>query len=130
MDYALSYRRGYFADSDGTEKPREKPRTLLLADGKTAAAPDVRSDPIVFEARVLPAAPIPDAAGATPVATVAAQAPKKRTIPYSIHYSVPVSAFTPKTVDGKAEIDLGVAVFAFTTRALRKRISPIASPLT
>jgi VWFA-related protein len=106
--YTLSYRRGYFADNTIAAPRKEKnPRTLLLADGSTVATPDTRSIPLVFEARVEPASSTNAAASPN------TQPPKKRTIPYSIRYSLPADAFTVKTVDGKSEIDIGVAVFAF-----------------
>jgi VWFA-related protein len=111
--YTLSYRSGYFADgSSGVPQEHQKPRTLLLADGSSLAAPDQQSIPIVFEAHVEPALPDVDSAQKA-AATANMQPPKKRTIPYSIHYSLPADAFTAKTVDGKHEIDIGIAVVAF-----------------
>lgn len=106
--YTLSYRRGYFADGT-TAVPRkgQKTRTLLLANGDTVTTPDLRSIPLVFGARIEPAS-----SASVPVSPNI-QAPKKRTIPYSIHYSLPADAFTVKTVDGEPEIEVGVAVFAF-----------------
>ena len=41
------------------------------------------------------------------------KAPKKGTTPYSIHYSLPAADFTIKTVYGKPEVEIGVAVFTF-----------------
>lgn len=114
--YTLSYRRGYFADgSTGATQRPEKPRKILLKDGEEAiAAPDVQSLPIIFEAHVAPVSGTADTAdGSTPATPVAIQAPKKRTIPYSIHYSIPTSALTPKVADGKTQFDIGVAVIAF-----------------
>ncbi|MGC2162344.1 MAG: VWA domain-containing protein [Silvibacterium sp.] len=111
--YTLSYRRGYFADATTGLRQPEGPRTVRLA-GETVAEPDLRSAPIVFQALVLPASeaphlPIPT--GAAP--SVNQTPPKKGTIPYTIRYSLPVDAFTPKMMEGKQEIEFGVAVFAF-----------------
>jgi VWFA-related protein len=110
-NYTLSYRRGYFADgSMGTAPQNKDSRKLLLANGDSLAIPDLRSVPIVFQARVLPAAQAP---AVSAQAGFEAKPPKRGTTPYSIHYVLPASAFVTKTVDGKQQIDLGVAVFAF-----------------
>ncbi len=111
--YTLSYRRGYFADGSSGVPHNEKPRKLLLAGGSPlTTAPDQQSIPIVFEVRVEPASPEP-ASSTNAAASLNMQTPKKGIIPYSIHYSLPADAFTAKTVDGKSEFDIGVAVFAF-----------------
>lgn len=117
--YTLSYRHGYFADGStgGIQRP-EKLRRILLKDGEEAiTAPDIQSLPIIFEAHVAPVSGTADTTDvSTPTASVAIQAPKKRTIPYSIHYSIPSSALTPKVADGKTQYHIGVAVIAFNDR--------------
>jgi VWFA-related protein len=113
-NYTLSYRHGYYADPNfnGARRP-QKPRQVLLSGGETMAKPDIRSEPIVFEARVLPASQTPPAATQGTAEAVATQLPpKKGTTPYSIRYMLPAGAFTPKNADGKDQIELGVA-FAF-----------------
>ena len=54
--YDLSYRRGYFADSFANETPGRKPRsrTMFARDGSEAKMPDLRSVPLIFQARVIP----------------------------------------------------------------------------
>ncbi len=115
-NYTVSYRHGYYGDPNlnASRKP-EKPRQVLLSGGETVAKPDIRSEPIVFEARVLPSSQAPPPVSNPNAAQAAATQlpPKKGTTPYSIHYSLPAGAFTTKSIDGKDRIELGVAVFAF-----------------
>ena len=111
--YSLSYRRGYFADATTAARQKEqKPRTLLRSNGDTLTAPDQRSVPIIFQVHVAPASQQPASSTGT-AATSNLKAPKKGTTPYSIHYSLPAADFTLKTVHGKPEVEIGVAVFAF-----------------
>jgi VWFA-related protein len=111
--YTLSYRRGYFADAASAARQKErKPRTLLRSNGDTVTAPDQRSIPIIFQVHVAPASQ--DAASSTGAApSTNVQSPQKGTTPYSIHYSLPAADFTIKTVHGKPQVEIGVAVFAF-----------------
>jgi VWFA-related protein len=111
--YSLSYRRGYFADATTAARQKEqKPRTLLRSNGDTLTAPDQRSVPIIFQVHVAPASQQPASSTGT-AATSNLKAPKKGTTPYSIHYSLSAADFTLKTVHGKPEVEIGVAVFAF-----------------
>lgn len=114
--YNLSYRRGYFADdaSTGGLRPPKKHRSILLAGGEAVAAPDTRSVPIIFQAHVLPASLEPAQPGASKVS--AAELPaKKGMLPYAIRYLLPVADFTPKVVNGKSEVEFGIAAFSFDT---------------
>jgi VWFA-related protein len=110
--YQLSYRRGYFADGSpgGAEQPQNtSTRTRLLPDGEKVQLPAIRSLPIIFHARVLPASdPAVDSAPKLPV-SIPAPPPKKGGVPFSVLYSLPVDGFTRQTVDGKSEVILGVA---------------------
>ena len=109
--YYLSYRRGYFADGSmsGREPPGER-RTRLLANGDTVSEPDLRSQPIIFQAHVVPAS---EATGVGTLVPASQTKPKKGTSPYSIRYLLPAKAFTTSVADGKTQIALGVAVIAF-----------------
>ena len=111
-DYQLSYRRGYFADGSpgGAEQPQNtSARTRLLPDGEKVQLPPIRSLPIIFHARVLPASdPAVDSAPKLAV-SIPAPPPKKGAVPFSIRYSLPTDGFTRQTVDGKSEVILGVA---------------------
>lgn len=109
----LSYRRGYFADSLADQTPGRKmiPRTLLAADGSASQVPDLHSVPLIFQARVIPAAeahidPADD--------SNATQAPaKKGTISYVVHYLVPLDELTPVAVNGKQQIRFNVTALSF-----------------
>jgi VWFA-related protein len=110
--YQLSYRRGYFADGSqgGAEQPQKtSARTRLLPDGEKVQLPAMRSLPIIFHARVLPASdPAVDSAQKLAV-SIPAPPPKKGSVPFSVRYSLPLDAFTQQTVDGKPEVIFGVA---------------------
>ncbi len=110
--YHLSYRRGYFADGSpgGAEHPQKtNVRTRLLPDGEKVQLPAMRSLPIIFQARVLPASdPAIDSAHKLAV-SIPVPPPKKGSVPLSIRYSLPLDAFTQQTVDGKPEVVFGVA---------------------
>lgn len=113
-NYTLSYRQGYFADgSVGSVQQPKTPRTRLLAGGETVTEPDVRSIPLIFQARVVPAWDAPPDSAEAGSATPAAKPPKKGTSPYSIQYSLPADSFIPTMANGNPQITAGVAVFAF-----------------
>lgn len=105
--YSLSYRHGYFADdATGRVQPPGKPRRRLLVSGESVTPPDLGSAPIVFQASITPAS---ETAAPSPTSAP----PKKGTTPYSIHYSLPAAAFTPKTIHGENKIELGVVAVSF-----------------
>ena len=110
--YQLSYRRGYFADGSlGSAEQAQKPtiRTRLLPTGEKIELPEVRSGPIIFQARVLPASDPAVASEPAPAASAEAPSPKKGSVPYSIRYSFPVNVLTQQIVDGKPKAIIGVA---------------------
>jgi VWFA-related protein len=111
--YTLSYRRGYFADATTAARQKEqKPRTLLRSNGDTLTEPDQRSVPIIFQVHVAQAS-AETAPSTSTVPSTNVQAPQKGTTPYSLHYSLPAADFTIKTVHGKPQVEIGVAVLAF-----------------
>jgi hypothetical protein len=115
--YQLSYRRGYFADgSPGAAEQREtKPRTRLLRGGEKVELPEMRSLPIIFQARVLPVSD-PVVASASPLqGTIQAPPPKKGAVPYSVRYVLPVDALTKQTIDGKPQVTFGVAAIVLNS---------------
>jgi VWFA-related protein len=131
--YNLSYRRGYFADGSpgGAEQPQKTAvRTRLLPDGEKVQLPEMRSIPIIFKARVLPASD--PAVTAAPLAeTIQAPPPKKGTVPFSIRYSLPVDAFTQQTIDGQPKVIFGVAAIALNRdgREVDKRAERVTMTL-
>lgn len=86
--YHLSYRRGYFDDGLNDPPPPGESRTLLRADGTPARVPNHTGDPIIFQARVLPASISPP----TETAGIIPSPPKKGQTVYTVHYTLPASA--------------------------------------
>ena len=109
--YSLSYRHGYFADGSIDSTPQSHTgqlRTRLLAGGQTITEPDLRSVPLIFQARVEPASE----ATAAPLLPATQAHMKKGMIPFVIHYTVPGDEFTVVYGQGKPKIVFGVAIFA------------------
>jgi hypothetical protein len=112
--YHLSYRSGYFADSDvrSPERPATS-RTRLMPNGQKVVQ---SSAPILFEAK---ATPIDDPALATLPPPSAALPPrplppvKKGRTRYSIRYTLPVGALTQQDIDGKKIVTFGIAAIVF-----------------
>jgi len=129
--YQLSYRRGYFADgspggADQSNKPR--PRTRLLPNGEKVQLPAMSSLPIIFQARVLPASDPAVASAPKATGILPSSPPKRGSVPFSIRYSLPISALTQQTVDGKSKVIFGVASVVLNSdgRAVDKHASRIA----
>jgi VWFA-related protein len=93
----LRYRRGYFADAlqPNPSMKSQRTRTRLLAAGNTVQEPPSAHQPIIFEASVTSSAP----------------AGKGKSLPLTVHYSLPLDAFAMKTANGKATVFCGAAVF-------------------
>ena len=108
--YHLSYRSGYFADGSVREKDQsDRPRTRLLRNGEKLPVSELRDRPLIFRASVVPAsdpaaANLDEGSGSLPWPP-----PQKGSIPFLIHYMVPVYALTMRVVDGKHKVALGVA---------------------
>jgi VWFA-related protein len=108
--YRLSYRSGYFADGSVRQKDQpDRPRTRLLRSGEKLQVSELRDRPLIFRASVLPAsdpavANLDEGSGALPWPP-----PQKGSIPFLIHYSVPIYALTTRVVDGQHKVALGVS---------------------
>jgi VWFA-related protein len=113
--YALSYRRGYFADGNNLgPKSDDRPRTLLLAGGDTKDLPaDLHSAPIIFTASIAPVGNPPPTPGAQFYALNDNTSAKKGTNAYSILYSLPPDVLETHTVDGRESASFEVAVLGF-----------------
>jgi VWFA-related protein len=113
--YTLSYRRGYFADGNNLgQKSGDKPRTLLLAGGKTKDLPaDLHSSPIIFTASIIPAGSPPPTLGAQFYALNDNAPVKKGATTYSIFYSLPPDVFATQTIGGRENASFEVAVLGF-----------------
>ena len=115
--YQLSYRRGYFADGSlGGEQPQEtKTRTRLMPNGEKVELPDLRSLPIIFQARVLPVSD-PEVAAESPLKTTIQSAPPtKGAVPYSVRYALPVSSLARQNINGKPQVTFGVAAIVLNS---------------
>ena len=110
--YALSYRRGYFADgvNASQQTTRSGISTRLLADGGTATQGEVSSLPIIFRARVLPIMESPASASVQPLASPL----RKNETLYSVRYTIPAKELTISPVAGQQQQTRFVAAaFAF-----------------
>lgn len=108
--YQLSYRRGYYVDGSAREKdPPSRARTRLLWNGEKLEVSELRDRPIIFQARVVPTsdsaiANFESGSGSLPLSQA-----KKGSVPFLIHYTLPINALTIRDVDGTHKIVLGVA---------------------
>jgi VWFA-related protein len=111
--YRLSYRSGYFADGSmrGTEEP-PKARTRLLAGGEKLEVTELRDQPIIFRASVLPSSDPSVAKMEKPSGSLSPPPPKKGAVPFSVRYTVPLNSLTVREVDGKHQIVFAVAAIA------------------
>jgi VWFA-related protein len=131
--YHLSYRSGYFADGSMRSGDQGgKSRTRLLANGEKLELPALRSLPIIFQARVLPASDASLADLPKPATSSPAPLPKKGTIPFSIRYSLPMDAFTIRNADGKQKAIFGVAAVAVNGdgQAMERNAEQVTMTLT
>jgi VWFA-related protein len=107
----LSYRGGYFADGSVREHDQtSRPRMRLLWNGEKLPVSELRDRPIIFQASVLPAsdpviANLDKGSGSSPLSGI-----KNGSVPFLIHYTVPLDALTTRAVDGKHKVAVGVAV--------------------
>jgi VWFA-related protein len=107
--YNLSYRSGYFADGSVREKDQNTgPRTRLLWNGEKLQVSELRDRPIIFRASVLPASDPSVASLDKGSGSLALHPPEKGSVPFLIHYTVPIDALTMRVIDGKHKITLGV----------------------
>jgi VWFA-related protein len=114
--YHLSYREGYFADSNNLDSQKDKPRTMLLAGGKKQDLPsDIHSAPIIFTASVvLSSAPNPDPENNYSPVESASPPVKRDEQLYTLRYSLPNDAFTMHgATDGRNRAEIAVTALAF-----------------
>lgn len=112
--YQLSYRRGYYDDGANAAPVPQKARTRLEANGEKTELPSTRSEPIIFEASVLPTPMRGEAGGVSRKSNASAvAAPKRGETAYLVHYTMPANAFVQQNVDGQSCISMGAAILAF-----------------
>ncbi len=91
--YHLSYRRGYF---DENHKVTRHAKPLVAFHGEKLKSPDTHSNPIIFQARILPAS-----AASSHAALHNRHKPPRGTRPYVVHYELPISAFHTTALDAQ-----------------------------
>ncbi|MFT4113834.1 VWA domain-containing protein [Silvibacterium sp.] len=112
--YQLSYRQGYFADgsvggsADLIARPQSRPRTRILSDGQRISLPSFTSEPITFQARLLPA-DAPEVAQVKANAVITAAPPRKKSKPYVIRYTVPFRDLSTSPSGDKRQMTFAVA---------------------
>lgn len=108
--YHLSYRSGYFADASvGKQDQTTRPRTRLLWNGEKLQVSELRDRPIIFQASVLPASDPAMYKLDKSVSSSTLPGNRRGSVPFLIHYTVPLDALTIRVVDGKHKIVVGVA---------------------
>jgi hypothetical protein len=115
-DLHLSYRRGYFADKAHPLSPGQHKISSLLADNpkQQITAPDLHSNPLVFEASVHPAPETPDAPAANPgfVPLRPAAPAVKGTTAFQVDYSLSTAGLSPSEIDGASRATVIFAAIA------------------
>lgn len=110
--YHLSYRHGYFDDGQNNLPPPGKTRTMLRANGSTTEVPRDANEPIIFQARVLPAALLPLSVPSSP--NFHPPVPRHGQVAYTVQFTLAASQLHPGTVEGNlAKDNLRSAVIAF-----------------
>ncbi len=111
--YQLSYRRGYYDDGSGLQAKTSATRVVLKAGGEKVNLPDNRSEPIIFSVKLLPGFTDRAAAGLTPA--IEADSAKRGQMGYTLHYTVPVAAFTQTSVDTGLKVRIGAGFLIFNS---------------
>ncbi len=119
-DLRLSYRRGYFADKPHPLPPGQHKLTTLLADDpkQQVTAPDLHSNPLLFEASVHPASD-PTAANAEFVPLRPAAPAPKGTTAFHVDYSLSTAGLSAAQVDGDSRATVVFAAIALDSNGER-----------
>ena len=131
-DLHLSYRRGYFADKAHPLPPSQHKLTTLLADDpKQITAPDLHSNPLLFEASVHPASD-PPATNADFVPLRPAAQPAKGTSAFHVDYSLSTDGLSPSDIDGASRATVVFAAIALDSNGERigQALDRVRFPLT
>jgi VWFA-related protein len=132
--YQLSYRRGYFADGNtGSSGQPQKTtaRTRLLPGSEKVELTAMRSEPIIFQARVLPSSDPAVISATKRTTSVPAPPPSKGAVPFSVRYSLPANALAQRTIDGKQEVTFRVTAIVIDRygRAIDSRAEQVTIAL-
>lgn len=108
--YQLSYRRGYFNDGSNLTTPQGSRKVLTADAGGAARRPGPFSQPILFEASVVPAAIPGSGAAPLPAGSAVLPPPKKNQATYEIRYILPANAFTGRSTERGPQLMVGTGV--------------------
>ncbi len=118
-DLHLSYRRGYFGDKPHPLPPSQRKLTTLLAgDPKQVTAPDLHSNPLLFEASVHTASDSPSTNPEFVPLRPAAPAAKGTTA-FHVDYSLSTSGLSPAQLDGASRATVLFAAIALDSNGER-----------
>jgi len=131
-DLHLSYRRGYFADKAHPLPPSEHKLSNLLAnDHKQITAPDLHSNPLLFEASVHPATET-SATNTDFVPLRPAAQPAKGTTAFLVDYSLSTDGLSSAEIDGASRATIVFAAIALDSNGERigQALDRVRFPLT
>ena len=132
-DLHLSYRRGYFADKPHPLPPSQHKLTALLADDpqQQVTAPDLHSNPLLFEASVHPASDAPASNDEFVPLRPAAPAAKGSTA-FHVDYSLSTAGLSPSEIDGTSRATVVFAAIALDSNGERigQTLDRVRFPLT
>ncbi len=117
--YHLTYRRGYFADQPMSVTPKKGARNIVLAgDSTPATLPDVRTAPLLFEARVHPASD-PAASASDYIQLEPATSANKGAVAFHIDYSLSTAGVSTAEIDGASRATILFAAIALNSNGLK-----------
>lgn len=131
-DYHLSYRRGYFADKAHPLPPGDRKLSALLSnDPAQVTAPDLRSNPLVFDATVH-ASSEPAAANTEFIPLRPAAPAAKGTTAFHVDYSLSTAGLSAAQIDGTSRATVVFAAIALDSNGERigQALDRVRFPLT
>jgi VWFA-related protein len=110
--YQLSYRQGYFADTQITNGQSAAQPGKTLPGSVDRIEDQLLTNPIIFEAAVLPTSDSRLASLQPDSVIVRDPQKKKAPVSLSVRYSLPIDGLTSQTVDGKKKFVFQLAALA------------------
>lgn len=112
--YQLSYRQGYFADAQsGSGQKAAQPGTTLQDSGDKVEV-QLRTNPIIFQATVLPVSD-PRLTSLQPDSVIVPNPrEKKGPLSLTVRYSLPIDGLSGQTIDGKEKFVFQLAAIAIS----------------
>ncbi len=110
--YRLTYRHGYFADAQISNGQKAAQPGKTLRDSGDKVEDRSRTNPIIFQAAVLPASDSRLASLQPDSVIVPHPQKKKGPVSLSVRYSLPIDGLTGQTVEGKDKFAFQLAAIA------------------